>query len=650
MLAAILISASMLFVSATPDTLDVATVSARVEAEAAASSPVQRLTSEELRRSGAMSLSEAVRNLSGVSVKDYGGIGGLKTVSLRNLGAAHTMIDYDGITISDAQNGQVDIGRFFLDDIEEVKVIIGQEDNIFLSARSQAGSGALHLRSRIPTFDDGKSTNVTAGVSLASFNTCAPKVRIEQKVGEQWALTASGSWLTSEGDYPFELKNQTILTQEIRLNSDVNIINSELNLYGKLGSDAGRIISKINFHNSGRGLPGSVVLYTQNPTERLWDRNILVSSRYENNFGAKWKMETSISYSNMWNRYTDTSPLYAEVQDNRYTQQEVGLSSVALYSPLDNLKFSFAEDLFGNILDSNIPECPFPRRLTSLTALSAQYVGNRLKATVSLLGTYMSECALEGVSAPDRGRISPSASISYGLLKNRLHLRASYKDGFRVPTFNDLYYARVGNTSLEPEKARQVNMGVTWSSVYGDDFEISFTADGYMNHVRDKIVAVPTMFIWKMRNVGKVHMYGADLSVNMKWMMAEWGTLYFRGNYSYQYAVDMTDSSSKNWKHQIPYTPCHTGSAVLSMETKWVTATYTLNAVGDRYAMAQNIPANLINGYLDHGLSLNHTIMLIQIRLHLSLEALNLADDNYEVIRYYPMPGRNYRLTIKISY
>jgi outer membrane receptor protein involved in Fe transport len=158
------------------------------------------------------------------------------------------------------------------------------------------------------------------------------------------------------------------------------------------------------------------------------------------------------------------------------------------------------------------------------------------------------------------------------------------------------------------------------------------------------------MFIWKMRNVGRVHMYGTDLSMNVRWKMNEWGAIYFRGNYSYQYAVDMTDPSSKNWKHQIPYAPCHTGSAVLSMDTKWMTATYTLNAVGDRYAMAQNIPANLINGYLDHGLSLNHTIMLRQIRLHLSLEALNLTDDNYEVIRYYPMPGRNYRLTIKISY
>lgn len=650
MLAAILISASMLFASAAPDTLEVATVSALVQAESAASSPVQRLTDEELRRSGAMCISEVVRNLSGVSVKDYGGIGGLKTVSLRNLGAAHTMIDYDGITVSDAQNGQVDIGRFFLDDIEEIKVVIGQEDNIFLSARSLAGSGALHLRSRIPTFDSGKSTNVSAGVTLGSFNTYVPKLRVEQKICEQWAMTASGSWLTSVGDYPFTLKNGNTLTHETRLNSDVNIINSELNLYGNLGTCGGRIISKFNFHNSERGLPGSVVLYTQNPTERLWDRNVLASSRYENNIGTKWKMEAAISYSNMWNRYMDTSPLYIEHQDNRYTQQEIGLSSVVQYSQSDNLRFSFAEDLFGSILDSDIPECPFPRRITSLTAISAQYVGGHFRATASLLGIYMSEYVLVGTPAPDCGRISPSASVSYGLLKNRLRVRASYKDGFRVPTFNDLYYARVGNTSLEPEKSRQVNVGVTWSSIHGDRLEISMTADGYMNHVRDKIVAVPTMFIWKMRNVGRVHMYGTDLSMNVRWKMNEWGAIYFRGNYSYQYAVDMTDPSSKNWKHQIPYAPCHTGSAVLSMDTKWMTATYTLNAVGDRYAMAQNIPANLINGYLDHGLSLNHTIMLRQIRLHLSLEALNLADDNYEVIRYYPMPGRNYRLTIKISY
>ena len=642
--------ASMLSASAALDTLDVATVSANIQAEAAASSPVQRLTNEELRRSGSVYLSEAVRTLSGVSIKDYGGIGGLKTVSIRNLGSAHTMITYDGVAISDAQNGQVDISRFFLDDLDEIKVAIGQEDDIFISARSQAGSGALHLKSKTPEFNEGKPVNCSAGLSIGSFGTYMPKFRYEQMLGRQWAMTASGSWLTSKGDYPFVLKNGNLVTRETRLNSDVNIISSELNLFGNLGNKGGSISTKVNFHNSERGLPGSVVLYTQNPTERLWNRDILLSSRYENSFGTDWKIEAGLSYSNAWNRYTNVSPLYQEPQDDRYTQQEGALTAMVLYNPLPGLKISIAEDLFGNILDSNIPECQFPRRISSLTALSAQYVGNRLKATASLLGTYVSEHTLTGTAAPNRGRISPSASISYGLLKNRLHLRASYKDGFRVPTFNDLYYARVGNTSLEPEKARQFNVGATWASVHGEDFDMSITADGYMNLIRDKIVATPTMFIWKMRNVGKVRMYGADLSMNMRWKAAERMTIHLRGNYSYQYAVDVTDPASKNWKHQIQYAPRHTGNAIISAETKWVTATYTLNAVGDRYSLPQNLPSNIIDGYCDHSLSLNHIITLKQIRLSLSIEAMNLGRHNYEVIRYYPMPGRNYRLTIKISY
>ena len=642
--------ASMLSASAAPDTLDVATVSAHIQAEAAASSPVQRLTYEELRRTGSVYLSEAVRTLSGVSIKDYGGIGGLKTVSIRNLGSAHTIITYDGVAISDAQNGQVDISRFFLDDLDEVKVAVGQQDNIFISARSQAGSGTLHLKSKAPVFNEGKTINCTAGLTTGSFGTYTPKFRYEQKLGKQWAMAASGSWLSSKGNYPFILKNGSIVTKEMRLNSDVNMISSELNLFGNLGDRGGRISAKVNFNTSERGLPGSVVLYTQNPTERLWDRNTLLSSRYENSFGPAWKMEAAISYSNAWNRYTDVSPLYSEPQDNRYAQQEVTFTAMALYNPLPGLKFSLAEDVFGNILDSNIPECPFPRRLSSLTAASAQYVGNHLKATTSLLGTYISEHTLTGSAAPDRARISPSASISYGLLKNRLHLRASYKDGFRVPTFNDLYYARVGNTSLEPEKARQFNVGATWSSVHGDNFDISITADGYMNLIRDKIIATPTMFIWKMRNVGKVKMFGSDLSLNVRWTAADWMTIYSRGNYSYQYAVDITDPTSKNWKHQIPYTPLHTGNAIISAETKWITASYTLNAVGARYALAQNLPANVIDGYCDHSLSLNHVIAFQNVRLGFSLEAMNLAGHNYEVIRYYPMPGRNYRLTIKISY
>lgn len=33
---------------------------------------------------------------------------------------------------------------------------------------------------------------------------------------------------------------------------------------------------------------------------------------------------------------------------------------------------------------------------------------------------------------------------------------------------------------------------------------LKISADAYYNRVKDKIVAVPAMFVWKMSNVGKV--------------------------------------------------------------------------------------------------------------------------------------------------
>ena len=657
MLEAIIILASMLTASAMPDTLDHAVISVHTQAEAASSSPVQRLDEEELRRSGTVYLNEAIRNLAGVSVKDYGGLGGLKTVSIRNLGGAHTAVIYDGINISYAQNGQVDISRFFTEDLEEVKVSIGQEDDILHSARTLSSAGSLHIRSKVPEFHDGKRNRVKVGMTAGSFGAYNPKIRYEQKINDLWSLSSGAAWLSSKGNYPFTLRNGSHVSEEIRLNSDVAILNAEVNIYGQFGGKeegtsymkGGKFSGKINVLSSERGLPGSVVLYTQKPTERLWDRNILASSRYENKFGNNWELETSLSYSNAWNRYTDVSAAYSEPQDHRYTQQEISLSAVAQYSPFTNLKIALAEDLFGNILDSNIPECPFPRRLSNLTALSARYIGRRLKATGSLLGTYFRDHILTA-EAPEGGRLSPSLSASYGLIRNLLHIRASYREGFRVPTFNDLYYARVGNTALSPEKARQFNIGATWSSSHKDILDISFTADGYMNLIKDKIVATPTMFIWKMRNIGKVRMSGLDFSMNLRWKANEWMSLHMRGNTSLQRAIDITDPDAKNWKHQIPYTPAFTANSVISAQTHWFTVTYTLNAVGKRYALAQNIQSNMIEGYRDHSLSLNRSFKIREVGLHLSAEALNLSGVNYEVIRYYPMPGRNYRITLKVTY
>ena len=120
---ALLIAVS-LAVPQTPDTLEVASVTADRNRASVSAAPLQRVSSLQMEKTGVVSLQEALRTFSGVSIRDYGGIGGLKTVNIRNFGSQHTGISYDGVTVSNAQNGQVDISRFNLDDIQSVSVEI----------------------------------------------------------------------------------------------------------------------------------------------------------------------------------------------------------------------------------------------------------------------------------------------------------------------------------------------------------------------------------------------------------------------------------------------------------------------------------------------------------------------------------------------
>lgn len=624
-----------------------------------------RVGKSEMELRGLTSLAEALRTLEGVSVRDYGGIGGLKTVSIRSFGAQHTGVSYDGLPITDCQNGQVDIGRFSLDAISSIKVDIGGSDDIFRAARlaNYAGTVSLSGVDSGGAKSDEKGLHGDVQMRYGSFATYNPYVRV-RNIKEEWTYGAWANYVNSNGEYPFKLRNGQFVTNEVRLNSQVEQLNGEVYARGNLGR-RGRLLLKGSAYDSSRGLPGTVIYYTQFPTEHLWDRTLSFSAQHEQSRG-QWRLRTSLSYSNIYNRYTDTAPAKPVPDDDRYTQQQAGFSAVAMWEGTlpswkatdRRLAVSLAEDVDVVHLASNLPQAALPTRENSHTALSARFASERLNAVATLLGLVSAEQTKSGEPAPLRWRLCPTVSASWRILPEKVwRLRASYKETYRLPTFNDLYYQRVGNRNLRPERARQCNVGTTWQKLMGRH-TVGLTADGYFGSVRDKIVAVPTMFVWSMRNVGRVNMAGLDASVHYGAKCTKWLALNVAANYSLQYAVDVTDPEAKNYRHQIAYTPRHSGNAVVTLATPWLNVSYTLSAVGERYSLSQNTPAYRIAPYADHSLSLNHTFLLPPfargrcsgLRLHVSGEALNLAGRNYEVIKYYPMPGRHYRASLRLEF
>ena len=628
----------------------------RTERNVLASKPIQQMQKAELEELGIQNLADAVKKFAGTNVRDYGGIGGMKTVSVRNLGAHHTAVSYDGVTVSNTQAGQIDVGRFSLDNMESLSLAIGADESLMQSARHYASAGVLSILTERPHFDEGKNSAFRFRLKGGSFGLVTPSLRYWQRVGEQTSLALNGSYMRADGVYPFVLVNGRERTNEKRYNSDIYTWQGEANLYHTF-ADKSQLDMKAYWFYSERGLPGSVTLYNPVSRERLWDEDFFAQAVYRKAFDEKWNLHARLKYTHTWNRYEDTNVKYdggKQIDVNR--QNEYYASATLGWSPVESFRIALAEDAFYNDLRNNInigsnPDYPFPKRITSLTALSAQWQWERLHVEGNVVGTYAHETVENGENPADKHRLSPCVSVTYRLLPNEsLHLRAMWKNTFRMPSFNDLYYLRIGNSGLRPEKATEYNLGLTWS---GRPFQavkyVSATVDAYYNDVTDKIVAFPSTYVWKMANFGKVKIKGIDVTLATEVPIYHKVSAILTGAYTFQESLDKLEASA-SYNRQLPYTPKHSGNASLLIRNPWVNLGYSVLFQGERWSSSQQTALYKLKAYSEHTLTLSREFRFKSCQLNLSGSIHNLFDKQYEIVKYYPMPGRSFSLIGTINF
>lgn len=631
--------------------------------EVRSTAPLQIFSKDALKNLNALQVSDAVKHFAGVIVKDYGGIGGLKTISIRSLGAQHTAVGYDGITLTDCQTGQIDLGRFSLDNVDQLSLSNGQSDNIFQPARFFASAGILNIQTLTPRFEDGKHTNISASFKTGSWGLVNPSLLLEQRISRKWTVSANGEWMSSDGHYPYTLyygnEEGDLSSREKRKNTDVQTFRAEAGLYGNF-SDKEQWRLKAYYFQSSRGLPNATTFYYTHSSQRLWDKNTFIQSQYKKEFNRQWVFQTSAKWNWSYQRYLD--PDYkgstGEIE-NSYYQQEYYLSGSVLYRLLNNLSFSFSSDGSINTMNANLNDFAHPTRYSWLTAFAGKYVNNWLTLSASALATVIYEQADKGGSAGNHRKLSPYVSASFKPFdKEEFRIRIFYKDIFRLPSFNDLYYGETGNNKLKPENARQYNIGLTYSKDVCPFLPyLSATVDAYYNKITDKIIAYPTknLAVWSMRNLGSVEIKGIDVTGSVSLQPCEKLRINLSGNYTYQQALDVTNpdpasEEGRTYKHQIAYTPRVSGSGQVGIETSWVNLSYSFLFSGKRYTQGENITENRMESYSDHSISVGRELTIRKINTSIHIEVLNIANNNYEIIKNFPMPGRSVRATFSIKY
>ena len=618
----------------------------RISGNVLASSPVQTLSHADMERLGIRDMGDALKRFAGVQVKDYGGVGGMKTVNIRGLGAGHTGVVYDGVQVGDCQSGQVDLSRFTLDNISLISLQIGQDDNIYQSAKSYASAGMINI-STLQGYTDHngqstrKKTQLATTIRTGSYGLFSPSLLFHQQFS-RLGIGAYGSYERADGIYAFKLKNGVKTINERRNNSDIETWRGEINLDYQF-NDKQILKWKTYGFTSHRGLPGAVIYDNTYSAERLVDKNVFTQLFYENQFSQRIKLKAAAKWNYSWSRYSDVPA--SGYKEDTYRQNETYLTATLWTNPLQGLNLSFAQDYAHNHLSMTLPKAANPTRNSLWTALAANYQIGAFSVNASLLATNIYESVKQGNASNGFHRLSPAFSMQWRCLQD-FRLRFGYKDIFRTPTLNELYYTGIGNRHLNPEKSRMWNLGATYSHTFNRTLQFSLTADGYLGNITDKIIAVPKMFYWQMMNAGKVRQLGLDVSANIE---KRWGndwTMSATGSYSYLSATDRTDPSELSYGDQIAYTPHHSGSANILIHSPWLDFGYNVLLMGERYTLGYNIPHNRMSAFTDHSITLSREFNINRQQLRVQFDVRNLGNKNYEVVRFYPMPGTNWRLSV----
>ena len=617
--------------------------------------PVQELSGKQLHQLSSHNVADALRYFSGIQIKDYGGVGGLKTVNIRSMGTNHVGVFYDGIELGNAQNGTVDLGRFSLDNMESITLYNGQKSAIFQPAKDFGSSGSIYLQTRTPQFEEGKKYNVRASFKTGSFGVANPSVLWEQKLGQRISSSFSAEYLHSSGKYKFTYRMQEGYdTTAVRQNGDLNALRVEGGLFGQLKQ--GYWKAKAYLYNSERGYPGAIVRNKFSHEDRQWDTNFFTQGTFKKDFTQWYSLLANAKYAYDYLHYLadpkkDESLMYV---NNHYYQQEVYTSVANRFNLFPWWEASFSADYQFNLLNADLRDFVYPRRHTLLASIATAMRFKQVELQASLLETFVHDTS-SGTPAPDKQKLTPSFFVSWRPFpQSGLNLRGFYKRIFRMPTLNDLYYTFIGNINLEPEFTTQYDLGFTYSRTFNSTWlrSLEVQTDVYYNEVENKIVATPTsnFFRWTMVNLGNVEIRGVDVALQTGWKIGRDLTVSNRINYTYQRAQDFTDPKSEFYGGQIPYIPWHSGSAVVNLQWRSWEANYSFIYTGERYSSQANIPYNYQLPWYTSDFSVSKGLKVWKGDLKLTLEVNNLLNQQYEVVICYPMPGTNFKLIAQYNF
>ncbi|MBI3133940.1 MAG: TonB-dependent receptor [Bacteroidetes bacterium] len=608
------------------------------------------LNEEKLAGLAVTDIGAAMKFIPGMQLKDYGGIGGIKTVSFRSLGSTHTGVTVDGIRVSNVQSGSINLSSFEIFGVNELGFTSGQTEETNVSASAYLQANSIAIKSQLAKQPEKLKWRLySAASTISAFEQGA---LISTPLSKNLFFGFQAMTKSGQGDYSFVYEPAGIDTAQRRANSA--LFNYKLRSVVGVNLKNSQTLFSFSYSNNEQELPGAIILYNASNDQKLWNEDLRFSVLHDQRL-KNWKLQLNAFYQSAYLRYFD--PDFLNLQgfiDNSYLQQNEGTGAMIKRYFLKNraLFFSGTDAIFSQLTGSNLPGNPERIESNSVLGLNVFFKSLKLESNITLQAVSDKLGLTDTLIEKKFLQASPFLSLCWMPFRTEaFRIRSFYKRAFTLPTFNDLYYNFIGNTNLNPERAHLFNVGISYGKTIRN-WVGEFSADGFYNRIQDKIVAIPTkdLFNWSMQNIGEIQATGIDAGFLISYRKKDW-KMTVNGSYTFNLSLDITDSESTTFEKQIPYTPFHSGTAGLALSYKEFCLNLNGFYSGFRYSLNENIYANYLAPFTDLSVNLSKQITFAKVyKLKLGLAAMNLLNKNYEVIRSFPMPGRYYQFILNLNF
>jgi vitamin B12 transporter len=621
----ILTGFAIIYRSSAADTLSSRSGEVRVEAASILAGPALEFTSNTIldssviSRAGARQVNEILSFSPGLFVRDYGGLGGIKTVSLRGAAASQTLVLIDGMRINSTQNGSIDLGTLPVGGLDKIEIARG---GMSAAYGSNAMNGVINIVS-----EDEIRNFIDFNYSYGSFDTHKANFAIGRSKKDKIPVRARVEYISTEGDFP--IPGSDNIRRENAYFGNMNI-----NIETRLQPGNWKIRPRALFRLTERGIPGAY--FESAPpagSEEFTEAEAIALITGSRQFSGA-VLNTGLMYRRSESSFTNPDNFLSSdkfqfsgnelnLQGKIKTAYKGGYGEMILELLHSDLAGDFLEPGTGSANRQQI-------------ALGFHNIYENLIANFE----FSSIVRLDYVFG-DELFIPYHLGIAYKGLPFNARLKTNFSNNFRLPSFNEMYYMNYGNSDLESEESLSIDFALETAPVEN----LFFTASAFFNQIENQIISVPLSPVrWSAENIGKVNLRGIELSANGAFFDDRLNILL---NYTIQEATDKTDGS-RYYGKEIIYTPKELISGIISARQGNFCGGVRFNYSSYRYSLPGNEAASVMPEYLNIDIFLDYKFDFHGIKYRAYTNFRNITGEEYQVIKNYPMPGISFDAGLSI--